>query len=277
MNNKNNREPSEYLFRILSSKGTYPSCTLSSGGIHYEVIEDIPTLLTKYKPCAESKFNNVSEFTVISRNELKAATCYILSLGPALTTFYFDNNNFHHQAFCLNNQESFEDQLKDIFYSYKSRCENWPSTSEYSYFEYPTDEIALYKELIKKYPITNHLLLRTSNYLLKSLMLLLDVFFMDDAMINVSLATAGCIELIKRKHGNYSDAYDHDLIEIVAEKIFKYPEGAVEFIEDIYRYRTMFVHPVSKYGENWIPVHLTDDLLDYYEILKGFFIYALTK
>ncbi|MDZ7821534.1 MAG: hypothetical protein U5N26_06830 [Candidatus Marinimicrobia bacterium] len=153
---------------------------------------------------------------------------------------------------------------------------SFPDVSEYDYFDF-SDKIDIYKNLIQKYSINNHLILRTSNYLLKSSMQCYEQFYMDDAMINVALATAGCIELIKRKHGNYSNAYDHNLIKFVAKEIFECPEGAVEFIEDIYRYRTMFVHPVSKYGEDWIPVHSADELLEYYDILKDLFIYALNK
>lgn len=273
----NNRKTSEYLFRILSTKGTYPGCTLSYNGIHYEIIEGIPTLLTKYNSNAERKYNKNSEFTIIGRNELKAATCFILSMGDALGTFYFDNNNYDNQIFAIEKNVSFNKQLKEIFDNYKSNCISFPVVSEYDYFDF-SGKIDIYKNLIQKYTINNHLLLRTSNYLLKSLMLRSEQFFMDDAMINAALATVGCIELIKRKHGNYSDSYDPDLIEIVAKEIFEYPEGAIEFIEDVYKYRIMFVHPVSnKYGEDWIPVHSADDLLDYYEILKGLFIYALNK
>jgi hypothetical protein len=230
-------------------------------------------LITINKIEAEDEYRNDSWIYWINRLELKFATAIILS-APARWFFPYFNPydtvslNFEYVKNVPENQlVLFLNQWLDIKNSFVrpdgemfNRVPR-PDVSTYSYDKFDPNKSGFY-EYFDSFSIRDHLLLRTSNYLLKALMHKANLLFQEESLLQSFLALEGGLHLLQKKYGDSSTRLNRKLLrDVFQNKISYLPngEGTYEFIEEGYFTRISLVHPEPDWGAEWNPyVHIGD-------------------
>lgn len=264
-------------FRILDNQGNYPNIDFSRDGINYSNINQIPTLLTINNESTERKFSNLSELTWITRKELKAALCIMISIDKGWPLIFF--NDYNHIDLNEGIISAIPDELKNYFLldliQFKNKFRkpyslfrnNKPTyeVSSYNYFDIGDQKI-FFKELIDKFSIRDQLLLRTSNHFLKSCMLWQNYTFGEESIVNIFIALEGCLHLVQKKFGDISTKLNRSLIKQVFKEEIPRGEFLFDFIEEAYYKRISLVHPEPTWGAEWTPFLMADDFYDYRRI-----------
>ena len=137
--------------------------------------------------------------------------------------------------------------------------------SAYHFFDFKNCKDIFYK-LIDSFSIKNHLLLRTSNYLIKSSMLWKNRTFGEEAIANVFFALEGCLHLIQKKFGDNHTKLNRKLLKKIFKEKFPHGENLFNFIEEGYYKRISLVHPEPDWGAEWSPFLMADDFYEYFNI-----------
>lgn len=269
----NKRTGVEIKLRVLGNKGRYPLEPIKRDKIRYEVFGSRPNLITINKIEAEDEFRNDSWIYWINRLELKFATAIILS-APGRAFFPYFNpydtvslNNDYVKKVPENQLVLFLNQWLDIKNSFVrpdgemfNRVPR-PDVSTYNYDKFNPNKSGFY-DYFDSFSIRDHLLLRTSNYLLKALMHKVNLLFQEEALLQSFLALEGGLHLLQKKYGDSSTRLNRKLLrDIFQNKISYLPngEGTYEFIEEGYFTRISLVHPEPDWGAEWNPyVHIGD-------------------
>ena len=134
-----------------------------------------------------------------------------------------------------------------------------------------------FNNLYDAFSIRDHLLLRTSNYLVKSIMLWKNRMYGEEALANVLFSIEGGLHLMRRKYGDHSKKLNLKLLERVF--IDKFPDGSnlFEFIQEGYHKRISIVHPEPNWGAKWMPFLMAEDFYEYYRISKRLMNFVLAN
>ena len=279
----------ELKFRILGNKGLYPNKDIKRGKIWYKNFNSRPSLITINRVNSEKKYSNDSWIYWISRLELKFATSLILSdSGTRLFPYYnpYDTISLNYEDV----KEVPRDKLfpflnkwmdiKNVFIQPDGNTFNRnprPDISTYDYSKF--DEIKSgFNKIFDCYSIQDHLLMRTSNYLLKALMNRGNLLFQEESILNSFFALEGSLHLLQRKYGDNSTKLNRKLLkEIFKNKLTFLPqgEGTYEFIENGYLTRISLVHPQPRWGAEWNPYVDHEDFRDYFGISKMILAWVL--
>jgi len=204
------RKGEELRFRILGNKGTYPTSQIKRGKIVYENVNSRPNLITINKIESEDQFRNDSWLYWISRRELKFATTLILSAPYRNLLPYFNA----YDTLSLNTK--YTDKIpKEIIFQFLNEWLNiknlFVKADNQIFNREPRPDLATYNftnaqakdkefnDIFDSYSIRNHLLLRTSNYLLKGLMNYGSLLFQEEALLNIFFALEGSLHLLQKK------------------------------------------------------------------------------
>lgn len=278
----NIRSRAEIKLRILGNKGVYPNKPIKRGNIRYEVFGSRPNLITINKIETEDKFRNDSWLYWISRLELKFATAIVLS-APGNGFFPYFNPydtislNYDYVKKIPDNQlVLFLNQWLDIKNSFVrtdgamfNRVPR-PDVATYNYKNF--DPISSgFVDYFDSFSIRDHLLLRTSNYLLKALMHRSNMLFQEEALLQSFLALEGGLHLLQKKYGDNSTRLNRKLLkDVFKNKISYLPdgEGTYEFIEEGYFTRISLVHPEPDWGAEWSPYVHIGDFREYHSLAR---------
>lgn len=277
-----NRKGEELRFRILGNSGTYPISEIKCDRTWYSNFGHRPNLITINKIESEDQYKNDSWLYWVSRRELKFATSIILSS---------DYNNFFpyfnpYDTISINTQYTknipdqrlfeFLNQWLDIKNSFVKPDNGMfnrqarPDISTYRFDKFDFRKNG-FENLFSAFSIRNHLLMRTSNYLIKALMNRTNLLFQEEALLNAFLALEGSLHLLQKKYGDNSPKLNRDLLRSVFKNEIKYlpdGEGTFEFIEEGYSTRISLVHPEPKWGAQWHPYVHSGDFREYFGLTK---------
>ena len=272
-------------FRVFEKEGYYPDCDLIRNNIHYSNINQFPTLTTSNKYSSEYKFG-FSELPWITRKELQVATCILLAPESGIPLLFFTDYNFIdineeilkkvpkilrlHFLFEL---LQFQNRFKTITGHYIER-EPLRDISTFRFVKFKTDKI-VFNKLFDTYSIRNHLLMRTSNHLIKSGLLWRNRYFGEEAVSNVLFGVEGCLHLLQRKFGEQKTQLNLNLIRKIFVDNFTNGENLFDFIQEGYLKRISIVHPEPNWGANWTPFIMADDFYDYFNLVRELMNYIL--
>ncbi len=260
-------------FRILDKYGNYPNCDLSRDGIYYSNINQVPTLQTINHYSSEQEYTNYSEVSWVTRKELQAAICISLAPDSGKPLIYY--TDFNHIEINEENLNNVPKELRSYFLleliqfqnrfkSPNSSCfdrEALQDVAAYNFVDIANSS-SVFHQLVDNFSIRNHLLLRTSNYLLKSSMLWENRSFGEEAIVNIFFAIEGCLHLIQKKYGDNNTRLNRKLLKkVFVEKIHN-GENLYSFIEDGYYKRISLVHAEPDWGAQWSPFLMADDFYD---------------
>lgn len=252
---------SEYLVKlsILDKEGYYPNCNLKRRDTEYTTINFLPILITKYNGETEINYSNGSEVRWINRRELKVATCCLLAPSSGICGFYFlDYNQIEVGLLTLKNIPEniqkyfllellhFNNRFKPLYQGYRER-EATPDVTAYKYFPFEKS-IDIYNKLFDKFSIQDHLLMRTSNLLLKSYMLWQNRNFGEDAIANVMFCLERCLHLMFNKYSDSTKKFNIKELETIFDKLFPNGTELFSFIKEGYDKRTSLVHAEPVWG-----------------------------
>jgi hypothetical protein len=279
----------EIKFRILGNTGLYPNVDIKRDKIWYKNFNSRPSLITISSFNSEKKYSNDSWLYWISRTELKFATSMILSesgirLFPYFNPYdtislkYEDLKNVpEDKLFSVLNKWM---DIKNVFIQPDGDMFNRhprPDISTFNYYSFDPNKSG-FNKIFDAYSIQDHLMMRTSNYLLKALMNRDNLLFQEEALVNAFFALEGSLHLLQRKYGDYSTKLNRKLLrEIFKNKLTFLPngEGTYEFIEEGYFTRISLVHPEPKWGAEWNPYVHIEDFRDYFGISKMILAWTL--
>jgi hypothetical protein len=277
-----NRKGEELRFRILGNYGTYPINEIKGDKTWYSNFGHRPNIITVNKIESEDQFRNDSWLYWISRRELKFATSIILASDYNNFFPYFNPfdtisvNTVYTNKIPEIRLFEFLNQWLDIKNSFIK-----PDNGMFN--RQPRPDISTYKfdwfdarkngfeKLFNSYSIRNHLLLRTSNYLIKALMNRTNMLFQEEALLNAFLALEGSLHLLQKKYGDTSTKLNRVLLKSIFKNEIKYlpdGEGTYEFIEEGYITRISLVHPEPKWGAQWNPYVHIGDFREYFGLSK---------
>ncbi|MES2654406.1 MAG: hypothetical protein V4620_02400 [Bacteroidota bacterium] len=276
------RKGEELRFRILGNLGTYPIHEIKCNKTWYSNFGHRPNIITINKIESEDQFSNDSWLYWISRRELKFATCVVLSTEYNNFFPYFNPfdtisiNTIYTNKIPEQKLLEFLNQWLDIKNSF-IKPDNGifnrgprPDIATYKYdkFDYSKNG---FEKLFSSYSIRNHLLLRTSNCLIKALMNRKNLLFQEEAVINSFLALEGSLHLLQEKYGDTSTKLNRELLRSVFKNEIKFlpdGEGTFEFIQESYSTRISLVHPQPKWGAQWHPYVDHESLRDNFGLTK---------
>jgi hypothetical protein len=265
--------------RILDKDGYYPNCDLKRRDTEYSKLNFLPILITKYQDSTEIDYSNWSEIRWINRKELKVATCCLLAPTSGICCFYFpDYNQIELKQETLSNIPEniqkyfliellhFTNRFKPLYQAYRER-EATPDITAYKYFPFDSS-IEAYNRLFDRFSIQDHLLMRTSNFLLKSYMLWQNRNFGEDAIANVLFCLEGCLRLIYKKYSSSDNKFNIKELEVIFDNLFPKGKELFSFIREGYDKRISLVHAEPDWGAEWCPFLLADDFFDYFNICR---------
>lgn len=273
-----------YRFRVLGSLGHYPDISFSKRNFNYTTYNLKPVLLTKNNYQSENEFNNSSEITIITRNELKFAMAVICA-SKGLSHIYF--NSFETLDVDGEIVDMIPENLKvsvlmeimsfKLQFSAQSHYRGEQkdvSSIGYHFHNFDGYEMDFYK-FLKAYSITNQLLMRTSVHLLKAIMLWDNRTFAEDAIGHVLFSLEGNFHLLYQKWGGQGKI---NLKFLEAKFTEQFTEGQDLFnhIKAAYKKRIQFVHPETDWGSDWNPFLEADDFYEYFKISRALLLYYLT-
>jgi hypothetical protein len=285
------RKGEELRFRILGNSGTYPINEIKCDRTWYSNFGHRPNIITINKIESEDQYKNDSWLYWISRRELKFATSVVLAS---------DYNNFFpyfnpYDTISINtlytkkipDQKLFEFlnqwlDIKNSFVKPDSGMFNRQARPDISTYRFDKFDFGKngFEKLFNAYSIRNHLLMRTSNYLIKALMNRSNLLFQEEALLNAFLALEGSLHLLQKKYGDNSPKLNRDLLRSVFKNEIKYlpdGEGTFEFIEEGYATRISLVHPEPKWGAQWHPYVHIGDFREYFGLTKTILNWVLAE
>ncbi len=272
----------ELKFRVLGNNGLYPNRDIKRGKVWYKNFNSRPSITTINKINSEKQYSNDSSIYWISRTELKFATSLILSdSGTRLFPYFnpYDTISLNYEDVKdIPNEELFYFlnrwmDIKNVFIQPDGNMFNRnprPDISTYSYSKFDAKESG-FNKIFDSFSIRDHLLMRTSNYLLKALMNRRNLLFQEEAILNSFFALEGSLHLLQRKYGDNSTKLNRELLrDVFKNKLTFLPqgEGTYEFIEEGYFTRISLVHPQPRWGAEWNPYVDHEDFRDYFGISK---------
>jgi hypothetical protein len=267
--------------RILDKEGSYPNLDLKRGDTEYTTINFLPILITTSKVGSEEKFSNSSEVKWINRKELKVATCCMLAPLSGICGFYFpDYNQVELNIETIKNVPenlrkhflleilNYQNRFKPLIQNYRER-ESTPDVSTFNFFSFE-DSVDAYNKIFDSYSIRDHLLMRTSNYLLKSYMLWKNRNFGEDSIANVMFCLEGCLHLLFRKYSKTNNKFNLKELEDIFIDLYTKGRGEelFSFIQEGYYKRISIVHAQPNWGAEWTPLLFADDYFDYFNICR---------
>jgi hypothetical protein len=276
------RTGEELRYRILGNQGTYPISEIKRDKTWYSNYGSRPSLITVNRIESEDQFKNGSWLYWVSRRELKFATSMILTskynnIFPYFNPFDTISLNYSDikdvpelKLFEFLNHWM---DIKNFFIKPDSQIFNReprPDLSTYQYDKFNAEEQG-FNTIFDSFSIRNHLLMRTSNYLLKGLMNHVNQLFQEEALLNVFLALEGSLHLLQKKYGDNSPRLNRDLLRSVFKNEISYlpsGEGTFDFIEEGYSTRISLVHPEPKWGTEWNPYVHPSDFREYFGLAK---------
>lgn len=276
------RTGEELRFRILGNQGTYPIDEIKRNKTWFCNFGTRPNLLTINRIESEDQFRNDSWLYWVSRRELKFATSLILA-APYNSFFPYFNP---YDTISLN-YSYIKDIPQDkliIFLNQWLDIKNFfikpdnqtftrspkPDLATYSYEKFDVISSG-FNKIFDSFSIRDHLLMRTSNYLLKALMNRKNLLFQEEALLNAFLALEGSLHLLQKKYGDHSQKLNRVLLRSVFKNEISYlPDGeeTYEFIEEGYTTRISLVHPEPKWGAKWNPYVHPSDFREYFGLSK---------
>lgn len=276
------RTGEELTFRILGNKGTYPNCQIKRGKINFANYHFRPNLITINSISQENQYKNDSSIYWLSRLELKFAISLVCTGDYAGFFPYFNSHDtisintsylktipedqlfrFLNELMCFQNRFIRPD-------GQKFNRDPLPDITTYNYSSFNSTQSS-FNKVFDNFSIRDHLLLRTSNYLIKGLMHRSNSLFAEEAITNIFFALEGCLHLLQRKYGDNSKKLNLKLLKEIFEKKLTYlPDslGTFEFIQGGYSTRISLVHPEPQWGAEWNPYVDFEDFRDYFWISK---------
>jgi hypothetical protein len=215
----------------------------------------------------------------VTRKELQAATCIFLAPSYGKPILYF--SDFNHielneetlkivpkdlHGYFMLELVQFQNRFKPLNGIYLER-ERLHDVSAYNFFDFEGSKSIFY-QLLDSYSIRNHLLLRTSNYLIKASMLWENRTFGEEAIVNVFFALEGCLHLLQKKFGDNSTKLNRKLLKKIFKEHIPYGENLYNFIEDGYYTRISLVHAEPDWGAEWSPFIAAEDFFEYRNICR---------
>ncbi len=279
----------ELKFRVLGNNGLYPNIDIKRGKVWYKNYNSRPSIVTVNRINSEKEYSNDSSIYWISRTELKFATSLILSIsGTRLFPYFnpYDTISLNYEDVKDVPDERLFDflnrwlDIKNVFVQPDGNIFNRnprPDISTYSYSKFDVKESG-FNKIFDSFSIRDHLLMRTSNYLLKALMNRRNLLFQEEAILNAFLALEGSLHLLQRKYGDSSTKLNRELLrDVFKNKLNFLPqgEGTYEFIEEGYFTRISLVHPQPRWGAEWNPYVDHEDFRDYFGISKMILAWVL--
>jgi hypothetical protein len=262
---------------------------IKRGKVWYKNFNSRPSIITLNKIDSEKKYSNDSWIYWISRTELKFATSLILSdSGTQLFPYFnpYDTISLNYEDvkdipnekiyYFLNRWMD----IKNVFIQPDGNMFNRnprPDISAYSYSNFDAKKSG-FNNIFDAFSIRDHLLMRTSNYLLKALMNRRNLLFQEEAILNSFFALEGSLHLLQRKYGDKSTKLNRELLrDVFKNKLTFLPqgEGTYEFIEEGYFTRISLVHPQPRWGAEWNPYVDSEDFRDYFGISKMILAWVL--
>lgn len=272
-----------WKFRILGSRGFYPRPTIKRGDIYYTHFHLKPILLTKNRYESEEQFNNSSEITIVTRNELKFATAVFCS-SIGLDHVHF--NSFESLELDGKIMSTIPEELQLVIFmelmEYKRKC--YPVThyggefadeSPVGYLYGTYNKINDFNLAFDAFSIRDHLLMRTSNHLMKSVMLWMNRTFAEDAIMHTFIGLEGCLHLLQKKWGDSKPQLNLKLLQEKFANTLE-SEQVFDFIQEAYHKRIKLVHPEPKWGAEWNPFLMAEDFYEYFKISRWLLFYYLT-
>jgi hypothetical protein len=272
----------ELKFRILGNNGLYPNVDIKRGKVWYENFNSRPSIVTINKINSEREYSNESSIYWITRTELKFATSLILSdsrtqLFPYFNPYDTVSLNYEYVK-DIPNKEIYYFlnrwlDIKNVFIQPDGNMFNRnprPDISTYDFLRFDPKESG-FNKIFDAFSIRDHLLMRTSNYLLKALMNRRNLLFQEEAILNAFFALEGSLHLLQRKYGDDSTKLNRVLLrDIFKNKLtfLTHGEGTYEFIEEGYFTRISLVHPQPRWGAEWNPYVDHEDFRDYFGISR---------
>jgi len=265
--------------RELGYEGLYPNMSLERGPCCYTNHSNTPAMITKNNSQAEEAFSCSSEVTLLTRNELKMAVSILCAADSGLIHLYFPGYN----QFSINETalQKIPQELKisfihelvsihNLFRTFGSTTYSSVRTKvlkTYRFVEFQK-YIPFFVKIFDSFSIRNHLLMRTSFYLIKSIMLWDNRNFQEEAIANVFFCLEGCLHLIQEKHGvHQTELYLDKLSEIFANN-FRNGEFLFDFIKEAYENRITIVHAKPFGCSEWSPFLMADDFYEYFQIAR---------
>jgi hypothetical protein len=145
--------------------------------------------------------------------------------------------------------------------------EPYPDVSEYDFFPF-TGSIKTYYRLFDNFSIRDQLLMRTCNFLIKSIMLWQNRNFWEDAISNVMFCMEGCLRLLYRKYSKTDDKFNFKELESIFRELFPNGEQLFLAIKEGYDTRISLIHAEPDWGSEWRPFLFVDDFFDYFNICR---------
>lgn len=274
---KETKEKDFVRFRILGPEGNYPNFELSRNNCNYSIYNQIPVIWTKNKTRLDQNILDCSVINWLTRNELKLATSILCSgKSHRFYLFFTGHNTFEIDWNCVSElpnslrtsflAECFE--LNNKFTSIGVKSWNRFTTYDSSYYEYQNfkDSHKNFKRIFDNFSIQNDLLLRTCNYLVKSIMHWENTINAEEAISSVFFCLEGCLHLIQKKYGNNGTKLDFKLLGYIFENEIENGVHLLNFIQDGYRTRITLVHPEPVWGSEWKPFITSEDFYEYFRV-----------
>lgn len=272
----------EIKTRILGRTGIYPSVALQTNEATYAAYHGFPMLITKQQRISEDD----SEVSFLNRQELRAATAVILARERSLLHFYFEDLSVI--SLDLKALENFEKEqeiqllFELLLISLRFRQPSGifetetslPSISVYKFSDF-RDDVDSFYHLYNSFDTSDELLMRTSFYLVKSIMLWSNRSFGEDAIANALFAIEGALLLIQKKIGVQYKDIDLDCLADFFRSNFERGEELFDFIREGYDKRITIVHASPKWDIEWSPFFSAEDFYEYFHIVKFLLNYIL--
>jgi hypothetical protein len=281
----------ELRFRILGNKGIYSINEIKRNKVWFNNYGSRPNLITINSIETENQYVNDSWLYWVSRRELKFATSVILS--SRYNNFFPYFNPYDTISLNYSYVKEIPDNLIFEFLNQWLDIKNYFIKADGDIFNRePRPDLATYRfdqfepknngfqDLFDAYSIRDHLLMRTSNYLLKALMNNQNLLFQEEALLNAFFALEGSLHLLQRKYGDHSPKLNRLLLrKVFKEEILYLPhgEGTWEFIESGYFTRISLVHPEPKWGAEWNPYVHISDFREYFGLAKMIMNWTLAE
>lgn len=276
------RTGEELRYRILGNQGIYPFSEIKRDKTWYSNFGTRPSLITINRIESEDQFRNESWLYWVSRRELKFATSIILTskyngFFPYFNPYDTISLNYSDvrdvPEFKLFEFLNHWLDIKNFFIRPDSQIFNREPRPDLSTYQYDEFDVQLngFNKIFDAFSIRNHLLMRTSNYLLKGLMNHVNLLFQEEALLNVFLALEGSLHLLQKKYGDNSSKLNRDLLKSIFKNEIAYlpdGEGTYDFIEVGYSTRISLVHPEPKWGTEWNPYVHPSDFREYFGLTK---------
>lgn len=275
---KNNTSKYSYTLRVLSPDWIYPNTTIKRGDSIYLIQNQQPILITKHIT------NNLwswdqSVINWITRNELRFVTALMCAPSDYIIHFSFNaHDSIDIDANCF---EWIPKDLHHIFireyFEMKRRiwyCRPWAGnlilhdSKSYNYQNY-SEQVKTFNLLYDAFKINDHLLLRTCNYFIKSMMHWKNPFiYAEEAIVNIFFCLEWCLHLIQKKYNYSNPKINLQLLENIFENEKWLWKDLFDFIKEAHEKRTTLVHAEPDWGADWSPWLTHEDFWDYFKICR---------